>query len=64
MKEYTIGTTPPREDQRKKWQVMDDAKRESIIDRVVELYDGTRTLSRCWKMAFSEDELIGELLEG
>ena len=54
MKEYKIGTTPLKKEHRKVWATLAEDEQELILDRVVELYDGTRTLSACWIAAFSE----------
>ena len=57
MKEYKIGTPFKeefRKEHRKVWVTLTEDEQGSILDKVVELYDGTRTLSACWIEAFSE----------
>jgi hypothetical protein len=58
MKEYKIGTTPGQAAHRKIWVTLTESEQEAILDRVVELYDGTKTLGACWILALSEKGII------
>jgi hypothetical protein len=51
MKQRKFRTTPTNQKDQIKFMRLTSDQKELVLDEVERLYDGTRTMAQCWKLA-------------